>query len=340
MGKSVFDAISYETAIADILRKGQNVRFSQGFVTFDDRLLQLKCARDFDSQKDVIVLGSSTCFQIRSKHFPNRSFYNHSLRRGVLEDIFSVYQIHRALKYQPKTLVIGVDGWIFDPTHWKSYWRVLYPQFFRLTSDWRLDLRSGEYYEVMVRRQIDRVRALFDKNFWNSIRSLASKNSTSPKFLATDQDFTDDYTKRIDGSVGYHLSFRGRTAQQVNSTIAASIKLPRYSVSQLYQNALEVFTRNLLDRGVRVIFFIPPHHPGVFRLRSGNAEGKAVLGWSEYVANLKQVEDYIHGALVKAGAEIVGAFDPEPFKVSDDEFYDWMHPKEVLIERLFESIGT
>ena len=330
---------SYESIIAEYLSCGQNVRFSEGFVTFDDRLLQLKCAQHFENEKEIIALGSSTCLQIRAGHFANRCFYNHSLRRGVLEDIFAVYQIHRTLRFRPRVVIIGVDGWIFDPSHWKSYWRVLYKQFFNLIADWRIDLHANENFAIAFRRQLDRVVALGMKNKWKSMLSLASRCSKHPKFEPTSQEFTEDYTKRVDGSVGYHLGFRGRSAQEVSSIIAASTKLPRYTIALSYQRALEAFTLRLLEQGVRVIFFIPPHHPAVFRLRTGNAQGNPVLGWSEYVANLERVEDYLRNVLCAHGAEIVGSYSPEQFQAGDDAFYDWMHPKEELVKRLFESIS-
>ena len=257
----------------------------------------------------------------------------------MLEDTFAVYQLHRAVNLKPKLVVIGVDGWIFDPSHWKSYWPVLHNEFFRLTTDWQIALSAGQHGGVAARRILDVALAPTSKAFWRSLRALSSRSCKHPKFAPTHDDFTNDYTKRVDGSVGYHTGFRCRSEQEVEATIAASVQFPKYSISTNYQHALETFVVRLLEQGVQVAFFIPPHHPAVFRLRTGNVHGNAVLGWSDYVANLIRVEEYIRDVLGVRGAKVFGSFSPEPFQARDDEFYDWMHPKESLVERLLESVA-
>lgn|GEM_PF-1951635 len=332
--------LSYESAIAGYLNAGLNVRFQEGYVTFNDRILQLRCASNFKQSKDVLVLGSSTTLQIRQHHFIGQSIFNHSLRRGVLEDIIAVYQIHRALGFKPKFVIIGVDSWIFDPNHWKSYWPSLFKQFFRITSDWNINLRQDEYWHTAANRWRSILHAPLEKAFWKSLVSLGSRYTSTPRFSPTCDDFTDDYTKRADGSVGYHLSFRGASADEISAKIRGSIALPRFHVSRLYQQALETFTCRLLDEGVRVAFFVPPHHPAVFELYSGNTQGNPVGGLVDYIANLEQVETFVRTELGGRGATVLGSFRPSNFDLGSDDFYDWIHPKEGLVDRLLESIRS
>lgn len=329
---------SYESIIAQRLLAGDGIRFSEGFVTFDDRLLQRECVKRFHQTKDVIVLGSSTSLQIRQNMFPNFSFFNHALRRGGLEDIIATYGLYRERNLSPKAVVIGVDGWIFDPLHWKNYWPVLAKQFFGTVDEFQLDFPNINPLATRIRSLYNLLSNKFSKAHLQNKIALKSIHLSHPFLEVCNQERCADYLKRCDGSVSYHASFRDRSSYEVADTIAGSVKLPTYLYSHEYKNALERFCAKLVERGHRPIFFIPPHHPGVYQLQNGNKNGAKVENIDYYLQHLGRVEESIWDVAKVCSAKVVGGFNPNKVNASTEEFYDWMHPKEALVKRLFESL--
>ena len=334
---SMGSMLSYEAAIVGLLKKGLHVALKEGYVTFDDRSLQAEWIRRSEKAPDVIMLGSSTSMQLQDKHFPGQTFFNHSVRRGVLEDYIAIYQVYRERGLKPQRVIIDVDSWIFDPKHWKQYWLTLRREFFEIASDWRLGIRENEAWECAVQHGLRDLRAIGHKDIWRNLQSLASSYfSSDPLFFGTDQEETLHYLKRADGSVRYHASFKNIPESEVTRVIRDSVRFPRYLIEAKYHQALERFAEQLTGEGVQVAFYLPPHHPEFYRLEHGNSKGHKVEGWSEFVESLEAIDALVKGTAEKLGAHIYGGFRPEAFAARSDEFYDWMHAKESLVKRVLE----
>lgn len=312
-----------ESTVARWHVQGWNVAFRDGYVVFDDRILNEQIIRRLPRCPDRVVLGSSRCMQLRREYFPGESFFNHAMRRGVLEDLVAVWQLYRRRGWQPKRVMIGVDAWLLDGNYWKEYWEVLRPVYKEIQTDWNLPPgQSG-----------DAGAGISGVNRWK--RMLAAATSWSGVyFFKTRLDGLPELVRRSDGSVSYHASFRERPVAQVMETIQKSVSFPKHPVSPEMVLLLEHFVERLHVEGVEIMFVIPPYHPTFYRLAGKNASGNRIEGYDEYLAALKEVERTIRGIADKISARVIGGFDPTGMNASENEFFDWMHPKPPVFERM------
>lgn len=312
-----------ESTVARWHVQGWNVAFRDGYVVFDDRILNAEIIKRLPACPDTVVLGSSRCMQLRNEYFPGRTFFNHAMRRGVLEDLICVWQLYRRRGWRPKRAMIGVDAWLLDGNYWKEYWQVLRPAYKEIQTDWNLP--SGQ--------EGDAGAGIPGVNRWK--RLLASATAWSGVyFFKTKLDGLPELVRRSDGSVSYHETFRERPAAQVMETIQKSVSFPKHPVSPEMELLLEKFVERLHAEGVEVTIVIPPYHPTFYRLVGRNAAGNRIEGYHEYLATLKEVQRTIRGIADKISARVMGGFDPAGVDAKDDEFFDWMHPKPSVFERM------
>lgn len=312
-----------ESTVARWHVQGWNVAFRDGYVVFDDRILNEQIIRQLPQCPHRVVLGSSRCMQLRREYFPGEEFFNHGMRRGVLEDLVALWQLYRRRGWQPKRVMIGVDAWLLDGSYWKEYWQVLRPAFEEIRKDWNLPAGQG----AAARGGIPGV------NRWK--RLLAATTAWSGMFFfKTRLDGLPELVRRRDGSVSYHASFRERPAAEVSETIQKSVSFPQHPLSSEMVFLLESFVKRLRSDGVEVSFVIPPYHPVFYRLAGKNASGNRIEGYDDYLATLAEVERTIRDIAGKISARMIGGFNPAKVNAGDDEFFDWMHPKPPVFERL------
>ena len=327
----------YEETIAELLSSGQGVAFYEGCVHFDERLLQRAIVRRFAEPKQTIVIGSSTTMQLRSSCFPGASFYNHSLRRGVLEDYLAVYQLHRERNFRPASVVLGIDAWIWDPGHWKQYWWPLHRQYFQLTRDWSIDLHRHWYDPTSIRHCFRHLGYWLDSTWKGPQPASGPADGKRPFFYTTSEEFVEDYLKRPDGSVGYHAGFRNRGPAAVEQTILESKRFPPYQISPETRHAFELFVARLTKQGTRVVLFLPPHHPAVYELRGRNIRGEPVLNYDNHLRHLQAVESGVRSVARRHGCCVLGSFDPTACGCEKHDFYDWIHPNPTGIAKLLAA---
>ncbi len=110
----------YVLGIADYLLHGLNVAHA---ANYDQRLLQRYYILGSDEKKEIIVLGSCRSWEINTKIFPKKSFFNHGVSAATIEDFLAIYNMYHDKRLTPETIVLGIDPWIFqrnEKVKWKS----------------------------------------------------------------------------------------------------------------------------------------------------------------------------------------------------------------------------
>ncbi len=315
-----------ESTVARWHIQGWNVAFREGYVVFDDRILNAEIIRRLPRCPDRIVLGSSRCMQLRREMFSGETFFNHGMRRGVLEDIVAVWQLYRRRGWRPKEVIIGVDAWLFDEGYWKGYWQVLRQAYDEIRNDWNLPPGgSGPANEGIP-----------GINRWK--RFIAATTSRMGVFFfKTRQDGLDELVRRSDGSVSYHAAFREKPAEQVADIIRKSTRFPKHLLSPGMVALFDQFIARLRADGVAVRLIIPPYHPVFHRLGGRNSSGGLIEGYNDYLLALDAVEKTVLELAGRHSAQVLGGFNPSDLNAGDDEFFDWMHPKPPVFERMLTT---
>ena len=312
-----------------------NVAFRKGYVVFDDRLLNAEVIRRLTRCPDQVVLGSSRCMQLRQEFFPGSYFVNHALRRAVLEDVICLWQLYRRRGWSPKRILIGVDAWLLDAAYWKEYWLELRAAFGEIQEEWRLPYPTKP--DRWERDYIAKRRAeLGTANHWKRIvASLLPGMKLF--FFKTRADSLVQYVRRIDGSVSYHREFRERAPAQVIETIQKSVRFPTHPISENMKCLLEQFMGKLGSEGVEVSLIIPPYHPAFCRLNGKNIHGNVIEGYDDFRSGLNELEYSVRKLAEKNRIRVYGSFDPSKAGAGENEFFDWMHAKELVFKRMLEK---
>jgi hypothetical protein len=263
--------------------------------------------------------------QLRSDYFPGHTFFNHAMQRAVLEDLVAIWQLYRRRGWEPKQVIIGVDAWLLDGEYWKEYWQVLRPAYDEIVRDWNLPSPNADLVRDAFADLDERRRLL-----------VAATVGSEISFFKTQLDGLDEFVRRRDGSVSYHASFRERSTKTVMETIRNSVSFPRHQVSAEMLLLLRSFCAHLHADGVNVSFIIPPYHPTFYGLEGKNASGKVIKGYDHYLAVMNEVEQTIHRIADACSGNVIGSFDPRRVNARDDEFFDWIHPKPPVFERMLQ----
>ena len=111
-------------AVANLL-KGKMV--AGWFGTRDERELQRLIIKYYQGHRDMAVIGSSRAMQLRKRFIQgNVDFFNHSVSGAGVEDFISIIGIYREKGVLPKTVVLGIDPWIFNRNNGLSQsWKYL-----------------------------------------------------------------------------------------------------------------------------------------------------------------------------------------------------------------------
>ncbi len=91
---------------------------------FNDRSLLLACMKQQEA-RDVIVAGSSRVMNFEHSMFGTDSFYNAGLSESTVYDLLAVTGILAAQDKLPKTMIIGVDAFLFNTSHDNERWQDL-----------------------------------------------------------------------------------------------------------------------------------------------------------------------------------------------------------------------
>jgi hypothetical protein len=324
----LFGRSRYEAGIADILLSGKNVA---NVSNYDERLLQKYFIEGATADKQVIVLGSSRTMQITSNCFPGQTFCNYCVSGATLEDDLSIFSIYERKGFISKTVIIGVDPWLLNKNNDQARWLSLQNEY--LTASKRLGLNasnnssSGKLFTLIKFRELislPYLKASFQK--WRQ-----DLESTSTSYYATNDMEADVPIRLIDGSYSYDYKYRNRNVEEVKrlaSDFANSN--PIYSLREFssldpaYQNIFETFAKDLHERGIRVILLMIPYHPAVYSTIKTDQKYQMVLCAQRYFEEFGKRE----------GIEVYGSYDPAICMLTENDFYDGMHPKQSAISKI------
>lgn len=323
--------MSLEHRLAKELLAGWHLHFDPSWVLFEDRLLNREILRGLPAPSEWAVLGSSRYLGIRARHFPGKTFFNHSLRRATLPDLVGLWQSALEAGRAPRRLLVGVDGWLFDSRWWVSYARVLQPEIARWATRTRFRLADRffpaqhggpEDFHGLGRRL--RRAWLSAAVAWKILGKVSRRRVDSGMA----------YVKRPDGSIRYHAGFRKQTSAEVENRILASATFPAHPVSREFSSLFGAWLQDIRKNRTSVCVLLHPYHPALFRLAGRIPSATA------YVDRLRILEKSVKRVARSEGVRVVGSFDPERFPGCREEMLDWMHSRPSLVPRLLRPLAV
>jgi peptidoglycan/LPS O-acetylase OafA/YrhL len=279
------------------------------FKNIDERIFiksRLTCEnRSFD----VLALGSSRLMQLNSDII-NKSFINLSVSGASIEDLVA-FVPEAVCKFSPKTVIIGVDPWLFNLNRGQKRWESVSD----LYDYWKKNINVPSHSSCFLADKQSSYHLTFATGLFNYVHDKANstpKNSQI-EFLAK---------KSFDGALIYSRDY-------VFKPQAINLEKGFYSIEKYKfdSSALELF-ENLISflkqRQMNVVFVLSPYHPLIYKNLKLKSE-------------IRNIEKNILQFAKLKGIKVMGSYNPDKIssQIGTKDFYDEIHPKQRCFELMF-----
>lgn len=311
-----------EKKTAQLLLEGHTEVIRLVAYSGDPRLVQKIYIKSLGEGKDVVVFGSSRSWQIVSRDIcPGMRFFNNSIPGGRLEDFMAIYNIYREENKIPKVIIFELnhehlcsgDGKLFSVN-------MQYPL-------------KNEYQTMLKLLGFN----IGHDNFLNIVKYEALKTLFSPRYLQLSLLFLLNkfffYKKKSSSVVNELGAISGvnelRLVRLRALDFEKSLKnrgKERFCSDQIAK--FEAFVMFLLNDGVRVIFFLPPYHPEVYKSLDKLLYGEAVFSAQAFFLDFAK----------KHKIELFGSCDSASCGLDEADFTDGYHLRETSTRKIFKNI--
>jgi len=340
----------YEERIVSLLLQGKNII---GPMNHNDRRQQVLFAEAMGTPRDVYVFGSSRTMGFTSSLFSPQSFYNAWVSGAVLRDYVGIYNTFRRRDRLPKTLVLGLDPWLFNrnnPQNTRRY-PALETDYHLILDKWGMndeeDNQTGsinlvpspialfceKYSELLspayLQQSITFLRT--NRTSTQSASALSPGNSKCEKrcreALPNEEPF-----RYADGSWLYPRAMNNRSeeASLVDVANATKLNLSLENYTAFDPWLVEEFERlvsQMIEDKVQVIFYLPPLHPILYNKVSNSPE---------YHKKTIEAEQYFRNYAQKNGISVRGSYNPQACRMGSADFVDGWHLRNEAFGKAFQ----
>ena len=301
---------NYEKKIVNIILSNKN---ATNISNFDRRLVAREFVNRLNVSPDVLVIGSSRVMLINNSYFDDKKLINNAVTGASVQDLIAIYQMHKANNTLPKTIILGVDPWIFNINNDQKRWLTLSKEYYSYYKE-EPNIENSDLYKLN--------ELLSPSYFQASYKNLL--NNSEP--ISTDKVYNKTNTILFDGSLSYGEEYRKASQEIVDDRAVYSIQDDLYSldkfdsISTTLFNEFENFCNEILNNNIKLSLCLIPYHPIVFE--KINEEYKIVL----------DIENKILEFAEKINIKYYGSYNPEMTGIDIHNFYDGMHLNETGIE--------
>jgi hypothetical protein len=263
---------------------------------------------------DSVVLGSSRVMQIGEHNYKNK-IINLSVSGASIEDDIAIADM-AIKKFQPSTIFIGVDPWLFNAKSGQGRWKSLNNEYISALSSLKLSTTS--------------IANLTEDNKQSRFFIVASKIYDAvnlQKFNAIN-DIPESRDKiRRDGSRVYNLAYANKNQKEISAEFndLLNYAMTNYDYSKESQ---EIFGRfiDTYSKNLNVVLVLSPYHPDLYERMK--IERPIYL---EIESNFRDFSK-LHGV------KIIGSYNPFRVECTSKDFYDGMHPNDLCMEKVLNEL--
>jgi hypothetical protein len=317
---------SAEREIARVLASGGMVTDAPNY---DDRAIAKYLAPLRTERAEVLMLGSSRMTPMPASAFPGKRFVNGAVQGAELDDLLGVYGLYDAAGRRPNRVVLNVDPW---------------------TESYRVDI--GGWGALADERAMVMRRAGIPVSPWRDRLALTASKwrtlATPEYFRLSVFSFRHHGARGIVWRVADHVPNAERTllpdgtvVWKETSPAQAAAAARDYVKTGLARDerfrdlghrapgradAIDRFVRYLNGEGVNVTVLLVPFPPEVYDAAL-RLPGRT----------LSDVERDLRATAARAGAQVVGSYDPRVAGVAMGDFFDEDHLRPEALERIVSA---
>jgi hypothetical protein len=311
-----------EREIARVLASG-------GMVTeawnYDDRAIEKFLAPLRSERPEVLMLGSSRMTPMPASAFPGKRFVNAAVQAAMLDDMAGVYGLYDVPGRRPNRVVLNVDPWT------ESYGRA--DGWGALADERGTVLRRAA---IPVSPKRDRLALLATQ--WRTVAtpeyfrlavfSLRHHGVRGIEWRVTDRMQNFEKTKLPDGTIVWKETSPEQAAAAAHDFATSGLARDDRFRDLAHRapgraDAIERFVRYLSSEGVNVTVLLVPFPPEVYHAAL-RLPGRTMA----------DVERDLRATAARAGAQVVGSYDPRAAGVTMTDFFDEDHLRPEALARL------
>ena len=317
-----------QQGIARWILQGRHVANVGGY---DNRLLEKHLIRGMARCPEVVVIGSSRLFELRSNQFPGRRFFNNSVGLATIQDLMAIYGLYREREMAPGLAVLGLDPWMLNRHSGLDRWHLLEEHFeaidqlLTLPAPQVASARLGPLPRVAPGARIYRSGLVTPTR-----RRLPPGSTYYPTFypfnegsrviladgsLLADKPMLTRKPADIRYSAIYHFTHK--------TTVREFVGFRELDAEALRR--LEGVLDLLRADGVQPVLALAPFHPAAYAIIAKSSRYKIAVDAETAIRRLAR----------RLEVPVIGSYDPVALGVGEDEFYDAVHPKESAVAKLF-----
>lgn len=317
--------------IASAIASGMNVRDVDNL---DERLVQEKIITKIKAPPRQLIIGSSRSMMIGDNIFQQKSL-NNSVSGASLEDYLALWYVYDEKGFLPEVFVIGLDPWILNRNSGQGRWQSLNNNYQKMIK--RLNLKAATNASTVSEKTLNLISLSYFQTSTTDFKKQFQKRWKESTDLCVATSELQSKEKQMilwDGRRVYDEKMRLRTVTKVEEdAISYGTDKNVYSLSGFAEldkenlKTLEVFSKYLLLKGVKVVFYLPPYHPTTFKKIIARDDTKIIL---EVEKAYKELGQRLH-------IPVVGSSNPDSYKLMGDVFFDGMHAKEKGAQAVFKA---
>lgn len=325
----LFDKGRTERDVVTALSAGQRVT---GLANYDERQFQRELAARDTTTPETLVIGSSRAMTVSSAEIGTPGVRNAAVSGANFYDVLGIYDLYARRKPVPRSLVLGVDPWMFNANSGDIRWVSLAPETGRMLA--RLGLPAPKA-SVVLRARAKRAATLVSLDYFQQgVRELIRHRGIPESFRTSVTDSNTTLTRKPDGSIVYGEDLRHLSQDDVARDARAYAE-----TSPIYQlggfNRIDPADSVVFDRFVRaaradgsdVTLLMTPYHPLVYD----------ALRKDERYAMVPKAEQLVRSVGAAAGVRVCGSYDPAVVGLGPADFYDGMHARPAALARMFRA---
>lgn len=312
---------SAEREIARVLASG-------GMVTdvpnYDDRAIEKYLAGLRSERAEVLMLGSSRMTPMPASAFPGKRFFNAAVQGAVFDDLVGVYGLYDVAGRRPNRVVLNVDPWTESYDNDVGGWGALADE--RATVLRRAGIPVSPMRERLALAASKWRTVATPEYFRLAVFSFRHHGARGVVWHVADHAQNADRTLLPDGTIVW----KETTPAQA---VAAAHDFATHGLDERFRDlahrapgraeAIDKFVRYLNSEGVNVTVLLVPFPPEVYDAAM-RLPGRKIA----------DVERHLRATSTRAGALVVGSYDPRVAGVTMDDFFDEDHLKPEALERL------
>lgn len=300
---------------------------------WNERDIKRQMAEQLDKTVDCAVIGSSRVMQIsswrRSASLQRdcKQLVNLGVSGASLEDYLALSWNLLQNRHCPRKIVFGIDPWSLNfrrDANWIFY-QADYEAVISILNGEGQEKNSENNDKENTESAFSPFFNLINMDYFvRSLKTLDLKRHhvvwNAPAF-----DLKTGMEERVllpDGSIVYSAAYIRKSATQ------PVIEVKKYKIisgSWFDQQAILLLQKligYLRARDIDVVFVLSPYHPFVWSQKA-----------SDTLKAMQVVEERVRDIADKEQIKVLGSYDPTITGCTPDEFFDFMHPKDVCVAR-------